>query len=142
MLRTNPNGTPLLDGSFRRVKDACDMANPTPDPGAFLRDMLGQWETMANQVGGQMMKSGEFARAIQGANAATMQAQTATHQIMDRALAAANMPSRSEVEDLSARLRGIEESVVRIEALLMAQAGITKPERPKPSRTRKPPVKG
>ena len=118
------------------------MATPPTDPGAFLRDMLGQWETMANQVGGQVMKSGEFARAIHGANAATMHAQTATHQMMDHALAAANMPSRSEVEDLSARLRGIEDSVARIETMLMAQAGIAPPARPKPSRTRKPPVKG
>lgn len=112
-----------------------------PDPGKFLRDMLGQWETMANQVGGEVMKSGEFARALQGANAATMKAQDATHQMMDRALAAANMPSRAEVADLSARLRGIEDAVARIEALLLAQAGVKPAERPKPTRTRKPPVK-
>lgn len=113
----------------------------TTDPGKFLRDMLGQWETMANQVGGEVMKSGEFARALQGANAATMKAQDATHQMMDRALAAANMPSRAEVADLSARLRGIEDAVARIEALLLAQAGVKPAERPKPTRTRKPPVK-
>ena len=117
------------------------MTIPSPDPAKFLREMLGQWEAMANQVGGEMMKSGEFARALQGANSASMKAQSAAHQMMDRALAAANMPSRSEIEDISARLRGIEESVVRIEALLMAQAGIAPPQRPKPSRTRKPPVK-
>jgi len=56
------------------------------------------------------------------------------------------MPSRSEVEDLSARVRRIEESVGRIEALLMAQAsgvpqGIVPSERPWPKRTRKPPEK-
>ncbi|WP_156363855.1 poly(R)-hydroxyalkanoic acid synthase subunit PhaE [Sphingomonas sp. Leaf357] len=117
------------------------MTTSPPDPGAFFREMLGQWEKMANQFGGQVMKSGEFSRAMQGANAATMNAQNAVHQAMDRALAAANMPSRSEVEDLSARLRGIEDSVARIEALLMAQAGIKPPERPKPSRNRKPPAK-
>lgn len=117
------------------------MTTSLPDPGAFFREMLGQWETMANQFGGQAMKSGEFARVMQGASAATMNAQTAAHQVMDRALAAANMPSRSEVEDLSARLRGIEDSVARIEALLMAQAGISPPERPRPSRNRKPPGK-
>ncbi len=94
----------------------------TPDPAAFFREMLGQWEQMANQFGGQVMKSGEFSRVMQGANSATMTAQAAAHQMMDKALAAANMPSRSEVEDLSARVRRIEESVGRIEALLMAQA--------------------
>lgn len=118
----------------------------TPDPGAFFREMLGQWEQMANQFGGQVMKSGEFSRVMQGASSATMTAQGAVHQMMDKALAAANMPSRSEVEDLSARVRRIEESVGRIEALLMAQAstlppGMQPPERPKPKRTRKPPEK-
>jgi hypothetical protein len=112
---------------------------PLPDPAALFRDMLGQWENMANSLGGEMMKSGEFGRALQGANAAAMKAQAATHQMMDRALAAANMPSRSEVEDISARLARIEESIQRIESLMMAQAGIAPPERPKPKRTRKPP---
>ena len=110
-----------------------------PDPGAFFREMLGQWEQMANQFGGQVMKSGEFSRVMQGANSATMTAQAAAHQMMDKALAAANMPSRSEVEDISARLARIEESIQRIEGLLMAQAGIAPPERPKPKRTRTPP---
>ena len=113
----------------------------TPDPGAFFREMLGQWEQMANQFGGQVMKSGEFSRVMQGANSATMTAQAAAHQVMDKALAAANMPSRSEVEDLSARVRRIEESVGRIAALLRAQAGIAPPARPKPTRTRTPPGK-
>ena len=117
------------------------MTTSPPDPGAFFRELLGQLEAMANQFGGDLMKSGEFARAMQGASAASMKAQSATHQIMDRALAAANMPSRSEVEDLSARVRRIEETVGRIEALLLTQAGIAPPARPKPKRTRKPPEK-
>ena len=114
---------------------------PTPDPGAFFREMLGQWETMTNNFGGEMLKSGEFGRAMQGASTAAMGAQAATHQMMDRALAAANMPSRSEVEDISARLTRIEQMVQRIEQLMMAQAGVTPPARPKPKRTRKPPGK-
>ena len=117
------------------------MTTSPTDPGAFFREMLGQWEKMANQFGGEAVKSGEFTRVMQGANAATMKAQAATHQMMDRALAAANMPSRSEVEDISARLARIEESVGRIEALAMAQAGIKPAERPRPKRTRKPPGK-
>jgi hypothetical protein len=114
---------------------------PTPDPGTFFREMLGQWEKMANQFGGQISKSEGFGRALQGANTAAMSAQAATHQMMDRALSAANMPSRAEVEDISARLARIEETVKRIEGLLTAQAGIVPPDRPKPKRTRKPPGK-
>jgi len=116
------------------------MTSP-PDPGALFREMLGQWEQMANQLGGQAMTSGEFSRVMQGTSSAAMTAQGAVHQMMDKALAAANMPSRSEVEDLSARVRRIEEAVGRIEALLMAQAsttspGFTPPTRPAPKRTR------
>lgn len=114
------------------------MATP-PDPAALFREMLGQWEQMTNQLGGEAMKTGEFARAMQGVNAATMKAQATTHQVMDRALAAANMPSRAEIEDISARLARIEEAVARIEAAVTAQAGATAPARPKPKRTRKAP---
>ena len=43
------------------------------DPGAFFRDMLGQWEKMANSFGNDAMKSEEFARGMQGATAASLQ---------------------------------------------------------------------
>lgn len=112
----------------------------TPDPAAMFREMLRTWEQMANQFGGQALKSGEFARTMQGANALTMQAREATHQAMERVLATANMPSRDEVVDLSARVARIEEAVGRIEALLTAQAGITPPERTRPRRTRQAPA--
>ena len=115
---------------------------PAPDPAALFREMLGQWEQMTNQLGGEALKTGEFARVMQGANAATMQAREATQQAMERVLAAANMPSRAEVSDLSARLARIEEAVARIEAMLMAQAGRAPPERSRPKRTRKPPAAG
>lgn len=117
------------------------MTSPA-DPARFFRDMLGQWEQMVNQVGGEAMKSGEFARMMQGANAATMKAREATHDLMERTLAAANMPSRGDVIDLSARLARLEDSVARIESLMLAQAGIVPPARPKPQRTRKAPAKG
>ena len=105
--------------------------------------MLGEWEKMANGIGGEMLKSGEFARTMHGANAATMNAQAATKGMMERALAAANMPSRSELEDLSARIGRIEASLLRIETILTggkATAGSVK--KTKPSRGRKPPEAG
>ena len=86
------------------------MTDAPSDPGKFFRDMLGQWETVTNQLGGELMKSGEFARALQGANSASMKAQSAMNQVMERALAAANLPSRADIEDLSARLRGVRKA--------------------------------
>lgn len=116
------------------------MSSPSPpDPAAFFREMLGQWEAAANKAGAEYMKSDEAVRAMHEATSATAAAQAQAHQFMDRALAAANMPSRADVEDLSARLARIEASVGRIEALLAAQAGVTPPERAKPKRIRTKP---
>ncbi len=117
------------------------MTGPTtPDPAAMFREMLGQWEAMANEFGGNLMKSGEFTRVMHGANAANMKLKEARADMMERALDAANMPTKAEVADLSARLHRIEATVDRIESMIAAQAGVsTVPERPKPKRTRKPP---
>ena len=110
----------------------------TPDPSAFFRDMLGQWEKMANSFGGDAVKSEEFTRAMHGASAAAMQAQAQTHEMMAKALAAANLPSRKDVEDLAARLAAVEATLHRIEAKLDGTPA-AKPDRPKPKRDRKPP---
>lgn len=121
------------------------MAGPsTPDPASLFREMLGQWESMANEFGANMLKSGEFTRVMHGANAANMKLKEARTDLMERALDAANMPTKGEVADLSARLGRIEATVDRIEAMLVAQSGgavasPAVPPRPKPARTRKPP---
>ena len=112
----------------------------TQDPAAFFREMLGEWEKMANSVGGQMLKSDQWSQTMHGANAATMTAQAAMKQVMDRGLAAANMPSRGEIEDISARIGRIEEALFRIEALLTDGAAPPARGTPKPTRGRKPPT--
>lgn len=119
------------------------MAGPTtPDPASLFREMLGQWEAMANEFGGNLMKSGEFTRVMHGANAANMKLKEARADMMERALDAANMPTKAEVADLSARLHRIEATVDRIETMLVAQSGGPAiPDRPKPRRTRKAPLK-
>lgn len=111
----------------------------TNDPAAFFRAMLGEWERMANSLGGDMLKSDEWSRTMHGAQGATLQAQAAFKGAMERALAGANMPSRSEVEDLSARIGGIEASLARIEALLRADRPAAPPAKPRPTRNRTPP---
>jgi len=109
------------------------------DPAAMFREMLGEWEKLANSVGGGLAKSDDFARFMHGATAAQMNNQEAVNAMMTRALAAANMPSRTEIEDLSARLARMEATLGRIEEKLGGppeRAG-----RSRPSRTRKPPEK-
>lgn len=124
------------------------MSSPgAPDPTALFREMVSQWEAMANEFGANVMKSGEFNRVMHGANAASLKLREASGEMMERALSAANMPSKAEVADLSARLARIEGAVERIEAMLIAQGApataAAKPAaiRPKPRRTRTPPAR-
>lgn len=113
-----------------------------PDPGAFFREMLGQWESIANEFSTGLMRSGEFARTVHGATNAATQAQSAAREVMSRALAAANMPSREEIQELSARMQAVEERLANMEGLLIKLAGApAAPDRPRPSRTKKPPEK-
>ena len=108
------------------------------DPGAFFRTMLGEWEKLANGVGGDVLKTDEWSRVMNGAQTAQMEAQAAMKGMADRALAAANMPSRTEFADLSARIGRIEAALERIEGHLTGTPP-TAPQRPKPTRGRKPP---
>lgn len=116
----------------------------TSDPGAFFREMLGQWENIANQFGSEMMKSGEFARTMHGATSAGLRAKEAAREAMSRALEAANMPNREEIIGLAERMRAVEERLGRIETLLIRIAGDavpSQPATPRPARTKKPPKK-
>ena len=115
------------------------LRNMATDPGAFFRTMLGEWEKLAGGVGGDLLKTGEWSRAMNAGQSAQVEAQAAMNGITERALAAANLPSRTEFADLSARIGRIEATLERIEAHL-AGATPPAPERPKPSRGRKPPT--
>lgn len=118
---------------------ATQHAGMATDPSALFRNMLGEWEKLANSMGGGVARSEEFARAMQGATAAQLNTQEAVGGMMTRALAAANMPNRDEIADLSARLARIEAQLGRIEDRL----GGPPPRAvgPRPSRTRQPPEK-
>jgi hypothetical protein len=109
------------------------------DPGAFFRTMLGEWEKLANGVGGDLLKTGEWSRAMNAGQTAQLEAQAAMNGMTERALAAANLPSRSEFADLSARIGRIEAALERIEGHMTGVAPAV-PQRPKPTRGRKPPV--
>ena len=82
----------------------------SPDPGAFVSEKLGPGASSVKQIGSELMKSGEFARTVQGATTAGLKAQAAAKEAMSRALAAANMPSREDMIDMAARMRGVERS--------------------------------
>ena len=116
------------------------MTSKTPtDPFATFRDMVNQWEKAANEYGGKIAGSSEFAQGMQGATAISMQIQQAVHEGMTKVLAATNIPSREDIAALGARVGAIEAQLSRIEAALGATA--SGPAAPKPKRTKQPPVK-
>lgn len=115
------------------------MERNTPDPGAFFRDMLGQWEKTVNSFGGEAMKSEEFSRTMGAASAATLNMQAGMQQMTEKALVAANLPTRTDFDALAQRIAAIEASLARIEATLGSAA--PDPNKPRPSRGRKPPAK-
>ena len=106
------------------------------NPADFFRSMLGEWEKMTDGVGGELLRSEEWSRAMGAGTAAHVQAQGAMKETMARALAGLNMPSRTEFEDLSARIGRMEASLARIEAAVAGAAA----DRPRPTRNRKPPA--
>ena len=108
------------------------------DPAALFRTMLTEWEKIAASGGGDFLKTGEGSRAMNGANQASMEAQAAIKGVSDRALAAANLVSRTEFVELSARIGRIEASLERIEGHLTG-APPPRLDRPRPTRGRKPP---
>ena len=116
------------------------MTSPSPmDPMAMMRSALDQWEKLANEYGGQFLERPETSKALQSMTAGYLQMQKAIQDAMGKALAAANLPSRTDIEALSARLGAIEAGLARIEAgNSVPQPSISLP---RPPRTRKPPLR-
>lgn len=110
------------------------------DPFAFFREMVNQWEKTTNEWGNRVMSTPEAAQAMQVGTATTLKAKQATHEAMAKALDAANMPSKGDIEALGTRLFAVEAQLSRIEALLSGPA-TPSARTPAPKRTRKPPPK-
>jgi len=115
------------------------MSDPAAlDPFGPMRNWVAQWEKLVNEHGGEWLARPEAAQAMQTLSGAAIKAQAAANEATGRMLAAANLPSRADVEALGARLAAIEATLARIEARLRDPSG-GEPRRPAPRRTRKPP---
>lgn len=113
------------------------MESKTPDPAAFFRDMLGQWEKAVNSFGGEALKREEVARTMGAATAATASMQANLKEMTEKALAQSSLPTRGDFDALALRIAGIEASLARIEAHLGSAAPDS--AKPRPTRGRKPP---
>ena len=131
--------TKALDVRRSNAKHATMSEKIPTDPFSMFRDMVNQWEKAANDYGGKIAGSSEFARSMQGATAISMQIQQAVHEGMTKVLAATNIPSREDLAALGERVGNIEAQLSRIESALGAPT--THSSSPKPSRTKQPPTK-
>ena len=109
----------------------------TFDPLALARQWAAQWEKLANEHGTEWLAKPEAAQAMQGFTGAALSAQAATNEVTGRMLAAANLPSKADIEALGQRLAAVEAALGRIEASL--RTSDSGPARPAVRRTRKPP---
>lgn len=112
---------------------------PNLDPFALARSWMAQWEKAVNEHGTEMLAKPEAAQAMQAFSTAALQAQAANNEASGRMLAAANLPSRADIEALGVRLGQVESALARIEDLLKGLAPDQAPTRPPVARTRKPP---
>ena len=81
------------------------MSTPT-DPMMMFRDMVAQWEKMANDYGGQFLARPETAELMHKATAANLQVQSAMSGAMEKVLGAANMPTKTQIDAIGARQGG------------------------------------
>ena len=113
---------------------------PNLDPFTMARTWMAQWEKAVNEHGTELLAKPEAAQAMQTLSGAAIQAQAASNEATARLLAAANMPSKADIEALGARLGAVEAALSRIEAMLRTVAPEAAPTRPAVKRTRKPPA--
>lgn len=108
------------------------------DPFGMARTWMAQWEKLVNEHGSQFLSNPESTRAIQALTGAMLKVQATTNEATGRMLAAANLPSRADVEALGARLSAMETSLARIEARLRKMDPQAESARIPIRRTRKP----
>jgi len=107
------------------------------DPLGLARQWMAQWEKLANEHGTELLARPEAVQAMQAMTSAAVKVQAASNEATGRMLAAANLPSRADIDALGQRLASIEAALGRIEDRL--RSGDATPSRPAVRRTRKPP---
>lgn len=106
------------------------------DPMNLARQWMAQWEKATNEHGTDWLAKPEAAHAMQAFTGAAVRIQAANNEATAKLLAAANLPSRGDIEALGQRLAAVEAALARIETQLRTQ----NPEPPRRAvrRTRKP----
>lgn len=119
------------------------------DPVAAWADMVQKWEQEINSWSTKLTDNEQFGALVGNVSRIQLVVQRAVAEQMESMLATLNMPSKVQIEALTERLDGLEDSIDRLRLAIEARAltpgnaavePVVAP--PEPKRTRKPPVKG
>lgn len=120
-------------------------SNDRPDVGQLWRNWLVDTERQWNAFFNDVMGTDSFGRFLGGYMEIYSTVQRLVAQNMERSLSTLNVPSRSDIVELSERLGGVEERLAAIESNLRALAeAVGHPSQPaavtqlRPRRTRRP----
>ena len=119
--------------------------NNRPDVGQLWRNWMTETERQWNTFFNDVMGTDSFGRFMGGYMEIYSTFQRLVAQNMERSLSTLNVPSRSDIVDLSERLGTVEEKLSSIEASIRALAeAVGHPSEPatvtqiRPRRTRRP----
>lgn len=118
------------------------MANQDFDPVRAWQDFIQKWEIEINEWSGKVTESEQFSAMMGQATKMNLVAQKAFAERMETMLEALNLPSKTQIEDLTERLDRMEDNIERIRlAIEKSGAPVADTAAPEPRRTRKPPRK-
>ncbi len=116
-----------------------------PDVGQLWRTWLTETERQWNTFFNDVMSTDSFGRFLGGYTDVYSTFQRMVAQNMERSLSTLNVPSRSDIIELSERLSGVEERLAAIESSITTLAeAVGHPSEPaavtqlRPRRTRRP----
>jgi len=121
-----------------------NMSDKPTDPMQVWHTMLAEMEKGFNTVANQVMGSEQFSKVTHQLTGASVGAQKAVGDLMERYLVSMNLPSRAQMTNMAERLQSIESQLNDIKALLIRVHGDAASQGngiapPRPPRTRQPP---
>ena len=110
---------------------------PSFDPAAAWQQLISRWEQEVNQWSGRLTENEQFGQIMSQATKMQIMAQRSFNEHMEKLLKSLNLPSKTQIEEVSERLDRIEEAVDRLALAISGSAAAAAPAAA-PKRTRKP----
>ena len=113
---TDQQSTSLSVRGARKREGAMPDSDDRPDVGQLWRTWLTETERQWNTFFNDVMSTDSFGRFLGGYTDMYSTFQRMVAQNMERSLSTLNVPSRSDIIELSERLSGVEERLAAIES--------------------------